>query len=134
MRLLKSLSGRLAGHPPRTKAKIGASAENTALAHLQQHGLKLVTRNWRMRGGELDLVLRDGPVLAIVEVRARASDGFGGAAASVDARKQARVILATRGFLAAHPAYNALAVRFDVVAIGPGGLDWIRSAFDVDDF
>ena len=60
----------------------GQQAENLALAHLQSAGLKLLVRNWRGGGGELDLVMQEGPVLVFVEVRARSSARFGGAAAA----------------------------------------------------
>lgn len=108
----------------------GADAETRALRHLQAGGLKLLDRNWRARGGELDLVLRDRETLVIVEVRARGGSGFGGAAASVDARKQARIVHTARAYLAAHPAYARSPVRFDVVALQDDSIEWIRSAFD----
>ncbi len=112
----------------------GAAAETRALRHLEARGLRLIERNWRTRGGELDLVLRDRDTLVIAEVRARSHAGFGGAAASVDARKRARLVHAARAYLAAHPQYQSLPVRFDVVAIEAGGhMDWIRAAFEAEE-
>ncbi|HEY0973531.1 MAG TPA: YraN family protein [Solimonas sp.] len=109
----------------------GAEAEDLALRHLQRQGLRLVDRNVRYRGGELDLVMLDGTVLVVVEVRLRSHGAFGGAAASVDARKQRRIILATQLYLAEHAAHAQRVVRFDVVALDGGGkLDWILAAFD----
>lgn len=109
----------------------GADAEDAALALLQRAGLKLLARNFRCRGGELDLVMLDGEVLIVAEVRARNHPGFASAAESVDARKQARIVLATQMFLAAHPQHARRAVRFDVVAFdGSSGPQWIRAAFD----
>ena len=88
-------------------------------------------RNYRVRGGEIDIIARDPrDVLVFVEVRARASTAFGGAAASVDARKRARILLAARHYLMRLPA--EVACRFDVVAIDGGQLHWIRDAFDAD--
>lgn len=110
----------------------GADAEDAALALLQRAGLKLLARNFHCRGGELDLVMLEGDALIVVEVRARTHPGFAGAAESVDARKQARIVLATQLFLAAHPQHARRALRFDVVAFdGRGGPDWIKAAFDV---
>ena len=84
----------------------GDAAEALALAHLQGHGLALVKRNYRVargpraRGGEVDLILRDRDgTLVFVEVRARRSDRYGGAAASVDLAKQRRLVFAARCFL-----------------------------------
>jgi putative endonuclease len=117
-----------------TKAE-GDRAEALALAHLQRHGLALVVRNYRVargpraRGGEIDLILRerDG-TLVFVEVRARGGSAYGGALASVTARKQQRLLLAARHYLA---RLNAMpACRFDVVAIEGEHLQWIRGAFD----
>lgn len=112
----------------------GRAAEDEALRFLQQKGFTLVRRNYRCRLGEIDLVMRDGPSLVFVEVRARESERFGGAAASVGPAKQRRLVAAARHFLMAHPRAAALPARFDVVAIsGPGGENpprWIRAAFD----
>ena len=108
----------------------GAAAEDAALRYLQQRGLKLQARNARFKGGELDLVMRDGDTLVVVEVRARRSSRFASAAESIDARKRARIILATQLYLAAHPQQAERALRFDVVAIDDGRPQWIRGAFD----
>ena len=103
------------------------------MRHLQKQGLKPVARNWRCRGGELDLILRDGDTLVVAEVRQRSSEAFGGALASVDARKRGRIIQATQLFLAEHPQYADAPVRFDVLALdGSGHIDWLKAAFDSD--
>src|SRR3954464_8240677 len=104
-------------------------AETLAAAWLQQRGLRLIARNWHCRFGELDLVLRDGPTLVFAEVRLRSSDRFGGAAASVDRRKQAKLISAAQLSLSGRPS---LPCRFDVVLMSDAsgtGMEWIRHAF-----
>lgn len=112
----------------------GRAAEDAALRFLQSQGLALVARNYRCRLGELDLVMRDGTSLVFVEVRARGSDAFGTAAASVVARKQRRLVAAARHYLMTHPQARRLPARFDVVALGAGDPEasprWIRAAFD----
>ncbi len=112
-----------------TTAK-GAQAEDRALAYLQRQGLAPVVRNYRCKGGEIDLVMRspDG-TLVFVEVRARSGRGFGGAAASVTPAKQRRVMLAASHYLAAQP--QTPRCRFDVVALEPGRLEWLENAFDL---
>jgi len=82
---------------PRQQA--GFDAEARAEAFLAGRGLVPVARNVRFRGGEIDLVMRDGEEWVFVEVRARADARFGGAAASVDGRKQRRLALAAQMFL-----------------------------------
>jgi len=81
---------------PATAAQVlGARAEQLALEYLQARGLTIVERNYRRRLGEIDLVALDNGVLVIAEVRTRSTDAFGGAAASVDGRKQRRIIRAS---------------------------------------
>jgi putative endonuclease len=125
---------RATGEHKHTKA-LGDAAEARALAWLQQRGLSLVQRNYRVargpaaRGGEVDLILRerDG-TLVFVEVRSRSGSGHGGAASSVSAAKQRSIVLAARFYL------QGLAVmppcRFDVVAIDGGHIEWLQAAFD----
>lgn len=110
----------------------GADAEARALRHLESQGLKLVTRNWRCKGGELDLVMRDGEALAIVEVRSRARADFGSALESVDARKRGHLIRAAQLFLASHAEHARREIRFDVVALDGDRLQWLKAAFDGD--
>ena len=111
----------------------GAEAEARAQHHLEQQGLKLVTRNWRCPGGELDLVMRDRDTLVLVEVRKRSRSDYGDAFASVHGRKRGRLIHAARMFLAEHPQYGKSPVRFDVVAIdGSDAVEWLTAAFDAE--
>jgi len=113
----------------------GRDWEDRAAAYLSSRGLEILTRSYRCRLGELDLVCRDGRTLVIVEVKARRSDRHGGAAESVAATKQQRILKATRHFLMCHPHWHEAPIRFDVVAVD--GIDrqkpviqWIRNAFD----
>jgi putative endonuclease len=117
-----------------TKAA-GEAGEARALAHLLGHGLVLVQRNYRVargpqaRGGEVDLIMRerDG-TLVFVEVRARRSASFGGAAASVSATKQRRLVFAAQCFL--QSLRSVPPCRFDVIAIDGDRIEWLRGAFD----
>jgi putative endonuclease len=114
-----------------TKAT-GDAAEDRALAYLLGRGLRLVERNYRTPGrggGEIDLVMRepDG-TLVFVEVRKRAGNAFGGAAASVAWGKQRRIVFAARHYLMRLPSPPPC--RFDVVGIEGTGVQWLRAAFD----
>jgi len=110
----------------------GDAFEALALRYLQQAGLRLETRNYRTPGrggGEIDLVMRDlDGTLVFVEVRARSGLGHGGAAASIGARKQRRIVFAARHYLAR--CAIAPPCRFDVVAIDSLGVTWLRAAFE----
>jgi putative endonuclease len=121
----------LAKQATTTKQK-GDAAEALALAHLARAGLRLVVRNYRTPGrggGEVDLILRDTDgTLVFVEVRQRASNRFGGAAASVGAVKRRRIVFAARHFLMRLPAPPPC--RFDVVAVDGAHIEWLKAAFD----
>lgn len=98
----------------------GRAAEDAAARHLERIGYRLLGRNFRARFGELDAVAMDGGTLAIVEVRYRADDRFGGGAASITTAKRRRIVRAARLLLAAEPALARLPARFDVVEVtGP---------------
>ncbi len=107
----------------------GDSAERLALTYLEQQGLSLVCSNFRCKMGELDLVMKDGAALVIVEVRFRKSEQFGGALASITRQKQARIVAATQHYVIINKLGNA-SIRFDVVAVsGDNRLEWIKNAF-----
>lgn len=118
---------------PTTTKQVGDAAEDRALAHLQAAGLRLIARNYRTPGrggGEIDLILRaaDG-TLVFVEVRRRAGKNHGGAAASVGALKQRRIVFAARHYLMRFAAAPP-PCRFDVVLIEREVVQWITAAFD----
>lgn len=107
----------------------GESAENLAAVFLEREGLQILERNYRCRFGEIDLIASSGAALVFVEVRARASDAFGGAAASITAAKRRRIVAAARHYLAGHRVESAC--RFDVVLVRGSGreIEWLADAF-----
>lgn len=116
------------------RQEAGSAGEQAALEHLKRKGLKLVQRNYRCRGGEIDLVMLDGATLALIEVRLRNDPRFGGAAASVDSRKQKRLTVAARHLMLSRPDLGRYRARFDVVAMESDGnglleINWIKDAF-----
>lgn len=121
--------------PSRTAAQqLGDDGEAAALAFLAARGLRLLARNVRFKGGELDLVMLDGPTLVFVEVRRRGRSDFGDALDSVDARKARKLILAARLYLQREPAHARRDCRFDVVGFDRDtGPRWVRGAFTLDD-
>ena len=106
----------------------GRDAEDRAAALLSRHGLRLMQRNYRCRGGEIDLVMRDGELLVFVEVRFRNSVAFGGALVSIDQRKRRRLLNAANHFIVNSGWQGPF--RFDVVGFdGDREAHWIRDAF-----
>lgn len=112
----------------------GRVFEQRACSELERAGLKLLARNYTTRYGELDLVMRDGDTVVFVEVRHRIGAGFGDAATSITATKQARLVQTAQLWLTANPKHAQCACRFDVVAYdGPvdgATMQWLRGAFD----
>lgn len=112
----------------------GQRAEELALEHLEARGLTLVTRNFRCRAGEIDLVMQGRGTLVFVEVRSRRSSRFASPLESVDFRKRGKLVRTAGYFLVRYGAFRHHAVRFDVVAVegpSPAGyrLQWVRDAF-----
>jgi putative endonuclease len=120
---------------PTAQQQSGRRAEELAAEFLRAAGCEIVLCNYRRRLGELDIVARAGDVLVIAEVRTRTSKAYGGAAASIDRRKQQRITRAASQLLQQRADLAALAVRFDVLVVsdpyGPApAIEWIQHAFE----
>jgi putative endonuclease len=119
----------------RTQAH-GGAAEALTERFLVRHGLVVLGRNLRCRGGELDLVCLERDMVVFVEVRLRRNARFGGAAASITAAKQRRIGLAAQWWLGgAGRAHARRACRFDAVllaSLDESRLEWLKGAFDTN--
>ena len=98
------------------RIRIGKDAEQQALHYLWHQGLQLITQNYLCRFGEIDLIMLDNRQLVFVEVRSRSHSHWGGATASVDPRKQRKLIKAAGLFLSQQQQFSNLPCRFDVIA------------------
>lgn len=96
----------------------GARAEQTAAAFLRGRGLRILARNYRAPGGEIDLIAEDAGTLAFVEVRLRSGTRHGGALESIDRHKRRRIVHAARHYLARRRGTEP-PCRFDVVLLMP---------------
>lgn len=132
------------------KQRQGDYYETLAKQYLQAQGLTLIAKNWHYKNlGELDLVMLDQtgkrPCLVIVEVRQRTvsrfGSNFGTSLDSITPAKQRKIIKTTDAFLQAHPKFDDVDIRFDVVsfdssqAVGQVNLPkptWIKDAFSVN--
>jgi putative endonuclease len=117
----------------RQRVILGKSGEDLACRELQRRGYAIVARRHRGRGGELDIIARDGPTLVFVEVKARAGRSFGAAAEAVTWRKRHRIVqLALEYMMRQH--LTDVPCRFDVVSIhleaGAPAVDVFQNAFD----
>lgn len=116
-----------------SKREFGENFEKLAAQQLALKGLKIITENYLCKMGEIDIIARDNQDLVFVEVRYRKSQAYGGSIASVDKKKQKRVILAASHYLQKHKLTNKVACRFDVFAITGNvnqlSYNWIKGAF-----
>ena len=111
------------------RRQTGSLAENTASAFLEAQGFSIVTRNFLRRMGELDVVARAGDLLVVAEVRTRASDRYGGAAASIGWSKHRRIVATTWLLLQRHAELRTCRIRFDVIIVRDGAIEWITHGF-----
>ena len=120
----------------KTTTQTGSEAESVAADYLISRGMRIIARNVRCRGGEVDLIAAHGAVVVFVEVRMRRNTRFGGAAESITATKQRRVIMAAQFWLmGAGKRYGDRPCRFDAILISslaPLQLDWVENAFTAD--
>lgn len=112
----------------------GRRAERVARDFLRTRGLETICENYHFRGGEIDLIMRDGDTIVFVEVRYRNNADYGSGAESVTPRKQKRVIATAKHYLQ-HMESNAQPpCRFDVIAVSDEmhkhDIEWIPDAFD----
>jgi putative endonuclease len=111
----------------------GLRAEALAALWLQARLYRIVARNYRIRGGEIDIVARRGKTMAFVEVKARGD--LDAAALAITPRKQKRFSRAANRWLATHPWAASCALRADAVLISPGRLPrHVENAFGLDIF
>lgn len=119
---------------PEERTAAGREAEESVCAHLRERGMEIVERNFRARGGEIDVVARDGDVLAFVEVRFREEDGHGLPEETVGPAKRRRIAAAARAYLATVPPDSWKEARFDVAAVDGSGpspaIRYYAGAFD----
>ena len=106
-----------------TRRVVGDAGEDAVVAWYVAAGYAIVARNWRVRAGEIDVIVRRGRTLVFCEVKTRRSDAFGLPAEAVTARKQARIRGLASQWLAAHKV-GADVLRFDVASVRPNGRGW----------
>jgi putative endonuclease len=104
----------------------GMLAEQRACRYLKQQGLRLITRNYYCRFGEIDLIMWDGDCLVFVEVRSRRS---GQALESVTTRKQQKIMYTSQMFITDTPTLQFSAMRYDIIAIQQSQIQWMKNAF-----
>lgn len=116
------------------RQRIGFDAEQLAFRYLRSNGLRPVSKNFRTRRGEIDLIMLDQDCLAFIEVRYRTCNSYVSATHTVDGRKQQKLAAAASMFLAMHARFQNRTCRFDVVGVdqdrhGDVSISWLKDAF-----
>lgn len=107
----------MTGKTTRARKNLGESGERVAALFLEQRGYKILGRNFRTRGGELDLIAQDADGLAFVEVRTRRGEALGAPEESLTAPKRRKLLAMAQQFLGTYPQYADCAWRIDFVGI-----------------
>jgi putative endonuclease len=113
---------------PSSRQALGARGEALAARWYEERGYEVVARNWRVAGGELDLIVRHGRAMVFCEVKTRATTRFGSPAEAVTPAKQRRVRRLAATYLATVPARPS-SVRFDVACVLGEDVEVIQEAF-----
>ncbi len=112
----------------------GESGESIAVKFLKKNGYKILEQNYRCKLGEIDIIARDGRVLAFIEVKARRTNEFGGPKRAVTLRKQRKISMVALKYLKETQQMEKKA-RFDVVAIrllpDDPDVEIIKNAFEL---
>lgn len=112
------------------KRKIGSRFEQAACLFLEQKGWRLREANFRIRSGEIDLIMEDGDTLVFVEVKYRSAGTYGRGEEHVHRRKQRTIINVAEYYLLKEGLYDRCPCRFDVVSIdGAGNIAHYENAF-----
>jgi len=109
----------------------GELGEEQAVEFLKERGYRIVARNYRWRGGEIDIIARDGDYLAFIEVKMRSDEGFAPVEETLTSRKRERLIRTAEHYIARYQP--GIDLRFDVVAVVGGELRLYKDAFRLED-
>jgi len=110
----------------------GLAGENQAVQYLEKQGMELVRKRYRVPGGEIDVVMREGDTLVFVEVKLRGTGASGEGLMAVTRKKQRRIVKTALYYLAEHDHDGP--IRFDVVEVTADGVQHIRDAFQGKEF
>jgi putative endonuclease len=114
----------------RAARAFGLRAETLAALWLRAHWFRILDRNYRVQGGEIDIVAQRGQLIVFVEVKARAD--FETAALAITPGKQRRIRRAVHHWLGRHPRATGCALRADAILVAPGKLPRrIEGIFDL---
>jgi putative endonuclease len=112
--------------------KKGYHGESLAVAFLEVHGFIVLGRNIRSQYGEVDIIAQKDGIIVFIEVKTWTVFSIDSVQYSIDKKKQTRIIKTAELFLSAHPEFDELTMRFDVIFIKGKTFTHIQNAFTVD--
>lgn len=119
----------------RSSPLLGTHGEDVAVSYLQKQGYAVLARNFRTKGGEVDIIAQVKDTLVFVEVKARSSSRFGFPEEAVGTSKRQRIARAARRYLFLNKPAHTPYIRFDIIAIqvsGKNGGDGLVHIQDID--
>jgi len=111
------------------KRSLGTEKEELAITYLEEHGATILAKNFFFRGGELDLVAKDGEYVCFIEVKYRKSLSYGYPEEAVTLSKQKKIMQGAKVFLYQNHYSSDTPCRFDVISIYKENINWIKDAF-----
>lgn len=111
------------------KRQIGAQQEVQAICYLEKHGVRIVTHNYRIKQGEIDIIGYHKGYLVFIEVKYRKDNRLGNPAEAVDFRKQKKICAVADYYRYTHGIGDYTAIRYDVIAICGEEIEWYQNAF-----
>jgi len=107
----------------------GKKGEEQAAAALEASGLCIITKNFRSKYGEIDIIALDGEIIVFVEVKSWSSFGMEDLQYGLNEKKQDKIIKTAKYFLLENREYNKMAIRFDVIFVKNNSITHLASAF-----
>ncbi len=111
------------------RRKLGSEKESQVCHYLEKQGMRIMERNFRNARGEIDIIGYHQDYLVFVEVKYRRNQEMGGALAAVDSRKMRQICKMADYYRFLHHVSDFSKIRYDVVAIQGGEIQWIQNAF-----
>lgn len=111
------------------RRQLGVSGETAVVQWYVENGFEFVERNWRCREGEIDVIVRNGPVLVFCEVKTRSSTRFGTPLEAVTYAKQRRLRMLAVKWLAEKHLSGMTTIRFDVASVMGAEITVVQNAF-----
>lgn len=112
------------------KRKIGTQYECLAADYLTKQGYQIITMNYRLRSGEIDIIAKENAYLVFIEVKYRKNDSKGLPQEAVDFRKIRKIVNTAQVYMLKEHISLSTPCRFDVVIVLEDEITLIRNAFD----